>query len=238
MKNLAFTFALVLVSTFTFAQSWWGSGTKGTGPIVKETLNLEDFTSFKLGIAGDVYLSRGNTQKVVVEGQQNIIDELKTDVSGGTWSIGFKNNVSNYDKFKIYITIPTIDGVIVSGSGDVYGKDKFTNLGDIRVSVSGSGGIELDVEAKSISSTISGSGDIELEGSADAYNVRISGSGDVEAYGLMTKNCEASISGSGDIHISASETLVAKIVGSGDISYKGSPSVKSKIVGSGDVYAR
>lgn len=237
MKNVILTFALLLTASFTFAQSWWGNGVKGEGPIVEKTLDVDNFDSFALTIAADVYVEKGSQQKVVVKGQQNLIDLLNTDTDGDMWKIKFTENVNNMKDFKVYITIPELDDVYVSGSGDVYSKGTFSG-DNMEIGVSGSGNIELAIDANSAEVKVSGSGNIDLAGSAKRVEMRISGSGDIDAAQFMVKDCEAKISGSGDINIHATETLNASIVGSGDIYYKGDPSVKSRITGSGDVRAR
>lgn len=232
-----FTLVFILTASVTFAQSWWGSGIKGEGPIVEKTLDVDKFDSFALTIAADVYVEKGSTQKVVVKGQQNLIDLLNTDADGDMWKIKFTENVNNMKEFKIYITIPELDDVYVSGSGDVYSKGTFSG-DNMEVGVSGSGNIELAIDANYAEVKISGSGNIELAGKAKRVDMRISGSGDIDANQFMVKDCEAKVTGSGDINIHATETLNASIVGSGDIYYKGNPSVKSRITGSGDVRSR
>lgn len=234
MKNLLLTLALLLTASFTFAQSWWGNGVRGEGPIVERTIDVERFDGFALTISGDVYVEKGSTQKVVVKGQQNLIDLLNTDANDGFWKIKFTESVNNMKDFKIYITVPNLEEVYVSGSGDVYSKGTFSG-DNMEVGVSGSGNIEFAVDADNLEVKVSGSGNIDLAGKARSVEMRVSGSGDIDAAQLMVKNCEAQVTGSGDIRINASEELDARVVGSGDIYYKGDPKVRSRITGSGDV---
>ena len=85
---------IALFSVLSFGQNW-GNGVKGKGEIVSKELNLSKFTGVELSTSGDVILTKGSTQKVRVEGQQNIIDLINTEVSRGTWDIEFTKNVSN-----------------------------------------------------------------------------------------------------------------------------------------------
>ncbi|MEM8909300.1 MAG: DUF2807 domain-containing protein, partial [Bacteroidota bacterium] len=86
MKKFTYSFLalLILFATSTQAQNWWGKSIKGEGPIVTETLDLSSFTGIGLGISADVLLTHGSEQSVKVEGQANIIENLKTKVSGDT----------------------------------------------------------------------------------------------------------------------------------------------------------
>lgn len=239
MKKPILLLALfTLISTSTFAQSWYNKGVEGKGPIVNKTLSINDFNSFSLTISGNVYFRQGSRQRVKVEGQQNIIDLISTEVSKDHWKIKFDENVSNIKDLKIYITIPDLTYVGLSGSGDVIGEGKFTNLGDVGLAVSGSGNLKVALAAKDVNSKISGSGNIKVEGSAVAHTIQISGSGNVKASDLTSETCEVRISGSGDVQVDVRNELDVRISGSGDVRYKGNPSVRSKISGSGEVYGK
>ncbi|PHN02647.1 head GIN domain-containing protein [Flavilitoribacter nigricans] len=239
MKNLMLVLGLVALFTFEAqSQNWWNGGISGEGPVVKRTLDLSSFDKVVLTNNAKVYLRQGSRQSVEVEAQQNIIDNLVTEVSGDTWKIRFDKSVRRYEGMKVYITIPTLEGARVSGSGSIIGENTFTGLDELGVSISGSGNISLDVEANMIDSHISGSGDIRLAGTTDKHGISISGSGEVEAYDLISDSCKVRISGSGDCEVEVKEDLEVRISGSGDVNYKGRPRVSSRISGSGDIRGR
>jgi hypothetical protein len=211
-------------------------GMKGEGELVKQELDIDDFTGVKLSFHGNIYLTQGATQKVVVEAQQNIIDNLKRDVKGNTWNVGFKKSVRNCKPVKVWITIPHLTEATVSGSGNLVTEAEFTGVKDLKTSVSGSGDIKLHVQAETIHGGISGSGEIRLKGSTGRIDMSISGSGDIEAMDLKAHSCNISISGSGDAEFWVTEELEASVSGSGDIKYKGDAAqVRARVSGSGDV---
>ncbi len=237
MKNLLILF-LAIVAFSCNAQNWSGTGIEGKGPKVTKTLDLDAFRGLGLSINAEVYLRQGSTQSVKIEAQQNILDNIETNVDNGHWKIKFDKNVREHDGVKIWVTVPTLQRAAVSGSGDIIGENSFSNLGDLDLAVSGSGSIHLDSDSKNLEVAISGSGDMKLGGSTGKCNIRISGSGDVEAFDLGTSDCSVKISGSGDASVKSSGNLDVAIAGSGDVFYKGSPKVRSKISGSGDVTAK
>lgn len=234
MKNISSIFTLLFCLAFiTNADA---QRLTGSGPIVTQNLDIANFTGVHLGFSGDVYLKQGNKQSVRVEGQQNLIDHLNTNIVDGVWKMKFNaKNVNYKSKFKVYITVPTLTYAKVSGSGDMNTQGKFTGLDDLVAGVSGSGDLVMDVECNTLSVRVSGSGDVEMQGNANAAKIRVSGSGTYDGYDMKTQNCEASVTGSGDISTYASETLIANVTGSGDIDYKGGARVKAKVTGSGDI---
>ena len=238
MKNLLLVVAFFFSITILTAQDWWKDGIKGEGPMVSQEFNLDEFESVSLGINGDLYLTQGSTQSVKVEGQQNILNNIKKEVSGDTWKIKFDKPVKKHEKVKIYITLPTLKAAGVAGSGSIIGKNKFSGLDDLELSISGSGDLVFEAEASTIGLRISGSGDIEVEGKAEELEAKISGSGDIDASALSVETCSVAISGSGDCDVNVKENLEAKISGSGDISYLGRPRIKSRTSGSGSINSK
>lgn len=236
MKNLVLTFCLLgILSIDSQAQNWWKRGITGEGPIVTRQLDLNAFDAIRLTNSSDVYIRQGSQQAVEVEGQENIIDNLVTDVDGEVWKIRFDEPVRRHQGLKIYITLPSLSGVRLSGSGNVVGENQFTGIEKFGVSVSGSGNIKLGVQARSVDAHISGSGNIRLAGSTGSMEIRISGSGDLSADELEAESCKVRISGSGDCDLDVRENLEVSISGSGDVNYEGRPRVSSKISGSGDI---
>jgi hypothetical protein len=216
----------------------WGNGVAGEGASTERTLQLSDISGIELAVNADVYLSQGATQSVKAVGQANILDLLNTEVSSGAWKIKFTKSVSKHEKVKLYITVKNLNQASVSGSGSIVGQTKFTGVGDLKVAISGSGDVTLDVAAKSVSTSISGSGDVKLAGQADNHEIAIAGSGEVEANSLAASKVSVRISGSGDCMVNATETLDVSIAGSGDVVYSGSPRLQSKVSGSGDVRSK
>lgn len=232
---------LILATVFNAplsAQNWWKNGMRGEGPKVTKTLNLDNFNAVGLSLSADVYLKQGNSQQVTIEGQENIINNIVTDVSGNYWKIKFDRPVRNHDGIKIYITIPTLTKAYISGSGGIFGQTKFTGLNELYLGISGSGDLELDFDASSTESKISGSGDMKLGGSTNDLAITISGSGDISAYDLSAQSCNIRISGSGGAKVDVQENLEVRVSGSGDVYYEGRPRLSSKISGSGDVTSK
>ena len=114
----------------------------GVGEVITEVVNLPTFTGIKLSSHVDVYLKQGPDQLVEVQGQENIIDLLELDVQNGIWDIEFDRCIRDSRDFKIFITLPLIDYVAVSGSGKVYGENEWSGE-EITLRVSGSGDLDL-----------------------------------------------------------------------------------------------
>ncbi|NND31109.1 MAG: DUF2807 domain-containing protein [Saprospiraceae bacterium] len=230
---------LICLSIITFqlpAQNFWKRNITGEGPIITRELNLKNFDGVHNGYACDVYLSQGEDYKVLVEGQENIIDNLKFDIEDRTLKIKYDRMVRRASKVKIYITMPNLREIALSGSGNMKTTNHFGNSNNLRVSLSGSGNVYLDIASRSIDARMSGSGSLKFAGASDDLEISISGSGNLDAEDLKTGECSISISGSGNASVYVSDRLEAKVSGSGKVRYRGDVAqVHSNVSGSGSV---
>ncbi len=206
----------------------------GDGPLVTATLDISGFRGVELDIPADVFITQGDEFDVVVEGKQNIIDELEFDVSGGVWDIKTDRCVRDIGNMKFFITMPEIDFLQVSGSGSIVSNSELV-VGDIEIRISGSGTIDVELDADDIEARTSGSGNMRLFGFADELEYRVSGSGDLHAFDLELRQADIQISGSGDAEVNVSEFLKVRISGSGDVIYLGNPTIDASVSGSGEV---
>ena len=217
MKNLKlFTACFLAMGIVSLVTAQSKAKIYGKGPTVKETVNISEIHSIGLGIAANIYLTQSNSQEIVIEGQQNIIDNIKRDVKNGSWNIEFEDRARNYEELNIYISLKTIKGLAIGGAGNIKGQTAFTGLGDLDIS-------------------IGGAGQVELSGDAQDVDISIGGSGKVRASGLTAEHCSVSISGSGDCEVDVNEKLNVSIAGMGKVKYSGNPKVSSSIAGMGNV---
>ena len=211
-------------------------GINGEGEVVSREVQIDDITGFANSISADVYVSYGETQEFVFEAHENIFDNMDFDwVRNGVWTIRYYHWVKRSKPVKIFITLPRLETVVISGSGNIIGENYFDHLDALELVISGSGSMDLEFNCTRLDLTVTGSGDFTLNGQADELNGVISGSGDIDAFGLETIETEFRISGSGNCWLSVADRLSATISGSGSIFYRGDPVTNIHILGSGDV---
>lgn len=200
----------------------------------KEGRDVSSFTGVSLGIAGDLFLTQGSPQQVIIQAEDNL-DKIETVVREGVLRIRTDNWSSRIKGVRIWITMPEVEALNVSGSGNILAETSI-NADELELRVSGSGKIKIpELKGEEMEAAISGSGDIILSGSADEIEISISGSGNVDAEGLKVNECGIKISGSGDCNIDVTGELDASISGSGSVTYYGDPQIDARVSGSGKV---
>lgn len=208
-----------------------------TGQTVKESRDLKGFTSVGFGIPGSLYIKIGPQFSVELEGEKGDLAEIETVISGERLQIKHDNWRFNFrEKVNVYITMPELEGLGVSGSGKAEIQSKVITE-DLDLSVSGSGNIYTsDLEVENLECSISGSGNMKLGGgNASDTEVSISGSGSF--YGDITKceTMEVHVSGSGNCTCNVTGSLEASVSGSGNVTYSGNPRIDARVSGSGRV---
>ena len=214
-----------------------GNSTQGSGNIITGEREVSEFNKVHLKGSGNVFLSLGEKQSLIIKTDDNIMPLIETYVSGKKLTISNGKHHLRPTVFEVFITVNNLEDVAISGSGNVSGKDRFV-ADAFYAEISGSGDMDLEVETGRLEAKISGSGSIRLAGKAEDYTVSISGSGEVNAFEVQAKNVSVKISGSGDCRVNVSESLDVKISGSGDVYYKGRPQINTKISGSGSLISR
>ena len=209
---------------------------RGEGDAVTQTRPVADFDAVHAGGGFEIFLSQGPTQDIRLEGQENILVELSTQVKHNKLEIKYKRNRVNARKpVRIYLTTPALREVSLSGANTLQGLTPW-QVDVLELHASGSGNIDMTVSgARHLESNTSGSARITLSGQADRYEMELSGSGKIRAFGLTTKTAEVAVSGSGNCELAVSEQLKTRISGSGKVRYKGNPAVSTTISGSGSV---
>ena len=232
------------------------SRVRGSGDLVMEERNVSGFSKIDLTCSGDVVLTQGDKDSLTIEGEDNILEYVTSEVRGDTLVLGTKPNVNLvFSKhLTFYVTMKDVSGIEISGSGSVNSESVETEdldlsiggSGDIKldevdadqlsISIGGSGDVKIDVlAAESVKTDIGGSGDVFLTGKVQTQDLLISGSGKYKTVDLSSETAEIRISGSGTAEIWVLESLDAHISGSGDIRYYGRPMIDQTTSGSGDI---
>jgi hypothetical protein len=191
------------------------------------------FERVDVGGEYDVVIRVGTTRSVVIEGDDNLLPLIRTEVRQGTLHIESEEDLRPRDEIRIVIGIETLRGIHSGGSSDVAVRDVRSQSFD--ASVSGSSQLSANGEFGELSASISGSGEIRMEGSAGVIDGEVSGSGELDLLEVRARSARVDVSGSGGATVNVSERLEASVSGSGDVRYAGRPSVNADVTGSGSV---
>jgi hypothetical protein len=223
MKSLKF----FLIVTLTLGINAGSDGqirrsVTGDHHVVRREREAGNFTGLRVSSGIDVYLRQGEKMSVAVEADDNLHEYILTDIRDGIMHIYTEVNIRSAEMKRVYVTMKEVNSLRTSSAGDITGETP-VKAGNLELSASSAGDINLEVNAKEIETDISSSGNITLDGQADILTADLSSAGDLNAYGLEVKEADVSASSAGDAEISVSERLRARASSAGDINYRGNP---------------
>lgn len=211
----------------------FGPAVAGSGDVTSQNRSVPAFDRIDIGGEYEVLVRVGAGRSVVLEGDDNLLPLIRTEVRNGTLHIESDEDLEPRDEIRIDIGVETLNAIHSGGSSDVAVRDVRSSAFD--VGVSGSSEVVANGEFGDLSASISGSGEIHMHGTADAIDGDVSGSGELDLLQVRARAARIDVSGSGDATVHVSDRLDASVSGSGDVRYRGRPSVDADVSGSGSV---
>ncbi len=206
----------------------------------EEIRDLEGVTEVRVAGSLSVVVKQSDQSQLRVSGPEDAIPQVISKVSGNSVSITYDDSWLDYyaddvDELVIEVSLPLIEGLSLSGSGDIVVEDIHTST--LKASVQGSGDMAIgNLVAKKVSLAVLGSGDLIIEqmtaidskasirgsgtigvaGEVQSQSISIMGSGDFEGENLSVELANGKIMGSGDAVFANAERRNFSVLGSGE----------------------
>ena len=212
-----------------------GTTNSGSGHVINQTRNVSGFNQINLDDTGTLIITQGNTESLTVEAEDNVMPQIKTQVSNNQLNININRaNVIPTKSVKYYLTVKNISSININGAGQI--QSSKLNTSDLTIKINGAGqGNLTNLTANSLTLTIDGAGRMNISGTTNNQTINISGVGEYVADNLNSKTTSITINGAGKATVRVSVLLNAVINGAGQILYIGNPQVNQKINGTGNV---
>jgi hypothetical protein len=207
--------------------------------VEQERRDVADFDEISMEGMGVILLKQGEREELVIEADADLLPKLKSDVNAGRLELGLRNwfdflSLISKPRICYMITVRSLRGVSISGSGNLQAGPIETDR--LRLRISGSGEMFIEnLQASDLELIFSGSGKAQVSGTVQRSELEISGSGEIKAEDLQTAETQVRISGSGSAKLRVQERLDVTISGSGEVRYHGQPTIRQRISGSGSV---
>lgn len=210
MKKLGlsfFVFALGIGLIFTTNCSFsriknFGSAVQGSGTPKTETRNVSGFDKVEASGAVNVEIAAQKGFSVSVETDDNLLQNIKTEVSGDTLKIYSEDGISPKTQINVKISMPDIIGLQISGASSA-------NVSNVKPDL-----IELKA---------SGASKIKIDGEAIRLTADASGASKIDAENLKAEDAFIDASGASSAIVFATEELNADASGASKITYVGEP---------------
>ncbi len=215
---------------------------EGVGDSIYKDFQVDMFRYLEIDVDASVEIIQSDSLNIRVEGQQNIIDNLEIIVSNSHLKIKFKKSNFKYKSLKIVIYVPSIQRIVLNGSGffdlKSWGKED-------RLHIINNGSADFQIgklsHIKHFNVDLNGSGSMLVVNESELINsvhCILNGTGNINLEKLQISNSHIKLNGSGNIQLGQMDQLNAEIVGSGNVTYSGTPKIHKSIVGSGTLHQK
>ena len=175
---------------------------EGSGRIVTEERPFPGATRIELRSAEPLRVLRGDTPRLRLTGDDNLLALIRTEVEGGTLIVEARDSYRAARPLQVEVTLPALAALSVPGGADAeiaaIDPERFVLAAD------GASRIHARGETRELVAEINGSGETRLDE-------------------LRARVVRIRLNGEGDVHLRAERELVAELNGGGDIVYRGRP---------------
>ncbi|QYS90497.1 DUF2807 domain-containing protein [Flavobacterium covae] len=200
---------------------------KGNGKVIIKDRQLRGFNKISISEGLKCEITQGPNFKVMVEADQNIYDDILTEIEDNTLKISSENgNYINIKANKIHITLPFIEELEASSAAELKTKG-IIKSNNIKLITDSSADLTALIESEKITIDASSSSTITVSGKAIKLTIDSSSSSTVNARNLLANDIIANSSSSSEIRVHPLISLHADASSSSSIYYAGSPKIKN-----------
>lgn len=209
---------------------------RGKGNMTTEGRTLQQFDKIIIDITADATIEVGKPHAVEVKAQSNLMEHIKTEVTGNTLRIYNDGIIINNSDMEVAIQVPSLTALELKGAADVRTTGDIKGT-DFKLEVLGASEIDIDeLHVDNLDVKLSGASELQINrGVVGKAKYKVTGAGEIRAEAVETKDVAARVSGAGEMSLFVTEKLDADVTGAGEISYKGHPQITSDITGAGEL---
>ena len=201
----------------------------GSGNVVSQEEMITGFDKLDISSSFDVDVVQGDSFKVVIRVDDNLLEYVQAVKQGSTLKIGLEPmrayNFSN-TTMEADITMPDLTALDLSGSSTAV-LNGFETSNSLTFDLSGNSELRGEIEGREVNFDLSGNSRILLSGSAANLRISASGNSEVDLSDFPGTDGRVDASGSSTVIVNLSGRLDADASGGSDIFYLGNPQLGS-----------
>lgn len=190
---------------------------RGSGKRVMEKRNVTPFTSIATEGAFSIEVTCQKDPSVEVEGDDNVLGLVTTEVSNNVLRLRTTKNYSSNEPVKFKISVPNLEGLSVSGAG--------------HIEIKGLNNDKFEIDS-------SGAPTINVAGRTKLVDIDSSGAGKIDSHNLHASRAVVDSKGVAQIDLDVEDQLDVTVSGPSSVYYRGDPKVNKTINGPGKVERR
>jgi len=199
----------------------------GNGNVKEQSRTTGTFNSINVTGIVNVFLSQGETEKITVEADDNLLQYIVTKVKDNSLIIKTSEDVEiqKSAKMNVYVVLKSINELELNGVGNVKSESMLT-LGNLDIDNNSVGNLDLNLSCIKLDMEINSVGNVTLTGSVQNVNIEQNGVGNLKAFDLSADILKISNNGVGNSEVNSDKEIYIELNGMGNVSYKGNAVIK------------
>lgn len=190
----------------------------------RDERSLDTFDRIKVEMGIKVYLKKSSTEKAVVEVRGIDLDDLVTDVRGGTLHIYIdKSRIGGHVDVNIDLYYKSLHTIDISSAAHVETSSEPITGSSLEIYAASAGGAEIEVNVQDLELDVASAGNLQISGKTTTLDITAASAGSIDAYDLEAEDVRARASGAGSMKIYATQKIDAGASSAGSIRYRGNP---------------
>lgn len=170
----------------------------------------------------DIEIVKGNVFNIQKNGEDHIIDNIETEISGSVLLIKLNDRFINIgNKPKIIITMPYLTEIKLSGANECK-IDDFSGK-SINIELSGASSAILNLNYENADIDLSGVSKIDISGKISKISYNCAGAASINSQNLVAESVNIDIAGASQIVVGKTNSIVGDASGACKIEYTGKP---------------
>jgi hypothetical protein len=186
----------------------------GSGNRQKEKREVASFNSISTNGAFEIDIVCQQPLGLEIEGDDNILPLVSTDVSNNVLHIKSLRDYSVSDPIKLKISMPNLEGISVNGVG--------------KIEIAGMKNEKFEIDAN-------GAPTIRVSGETKLVDIDTNGAGRIDTHKLRASKAVVDTKGVSRVDVRAADQLNVTISGPSHVTYEGNPVVNKTIHGPGNL---
>jgi hypothetical protein len=212
---------------------------KGNGNIVSREVPVSTFVRLHLGCKGVVELYQGDTEKVIIETDENLLDHFAATNAGRTLYVSTEEKIKQpaFTSCVVKIFLRQLNVLYVrNDGGNVVCPKEIVLTEPLEIKVQAVGETGLWFNAPSIKILCQSQGNITLKGKTEKLVIKTQMQGDFDASQMKAGELTIKNMAEGNVQLHADNLVTISHYGEGFIHYTGNAVVKDiKQYGDGEV---
>jgi len=189
-------------------------GLAGSGNRVKEMRTVPNFTSISTEGAYEIEFVVAAAPSLEIEGDDNLLPLISTEVSNNVLHIKSKRSVSPRKFISLKISAPNVESVSSNGAG--------------RIEISG-------LKNEKFGLDVNGATTIKVSGETKFLEIDANGATNIDTHKLRAERAAVESNGVSKVEVYAAKELDVTVSGPSRVTYHGDPHVKQTVNGPGSV---